>query len=213
MIIAIDGPAGSGKTTIAKRLAKKLSFLYLDTGATYRALTLKALQEHIALDDEVRLASLASVLCLCFEGDKVFLDGCDVSIDLRTPQIDACISGPASLGAVRHEIVKLQRRIVAQCDAVVEGRDITTVVFPQAEYKFYLDAAIHERAKRRHKELRARGVAISEEEVLEQMQKRDLADVNRRIAPLRRSSEAIYVDTTGLSIDEVLSILKEYIAS
>lgn len=211
MIIAIDGPAGSGKTTVAKFLARELNILYLNTGAIYRALTLKTLQGNVCLDDEVRLIDLASNLDIKLDYEKVFLDGQDVTAEIHTPIIDKSISELASLRGVRESMVCLQRKIVKGHNAVVEGRDIATVVFPNAEYKFYLDASPKERAKRRYDELKEKGVKISLEDVENQMRIRDASDLNREIGPLKEDKDAIYVDTTDLDIDQVLGVILGYI--
>ncbi len=211
MIIAIDGPAGSGKTTIAKSLAKKLDILYLDTGATYRALTLKILNSNISLDDEAAIGRIADSLNVNLDQGKVFLDDEDVTAKIRTPQIDRSISKPVSFSRVRESMVKLQRNIVKSRDAVVEGRDITTVVFANAEFKFYLDADLTERAKRRHKELKSRGIDIEFNELETDMARRDHADFNRENGPLKKADDAIIFDTTGLNIDEVLTGLITHI--
>jgi cytidylate kinase len=160
MIVAIDGPAGSGKTTIAKLLSKKLNISYLDTGATYRALTLKALSEKVDLKDADLLAVCAANLDLRLEGPRTYLDGKDVSKEIRTPVIDKNISVIVAYPKVRQVMVSLQRKIAQGKDFVVEGRDITTVVFPQAEFKFYLDADPVVRAQRRFKELEEKGVKM-----------------------------------------------------
>lgn len=211
MIIAIDGPSGSGKTTIAKFLAQKLGILYLDTGATYRALTLKILNNNVSLDDEDSIEELANGLDLDLDQDKVYLDGEDVTTKIRTPLIDKTISKPVSFSKVRRSMVSLQRNIVKSRDAVVEGRDITTVVFPDAEFKFYLDANLSERVKRRHQELKSRGIDTDFNELEADMARRDHADFNRKIGPLKKASDAVVFNTTGHTIDEVLSSLIKHI--
>ena len=207
MVIAIDGPAGSGKTTIAKLLARKLNILYLDTGAIYRAFTLGALEKGVDLGDEAALVSLAADLDIKLDNERRSLDGVDVTGEIRSPVIDKNIPKPVSYARVRESMVKLQRQIVDDNDAVVEGRDITTVVFPQAKYKFYLDADGKERAKRRYDELNRRGVAISLDEVQHQMQERDQADFNRKVSPLKKAEDALCVNTDGLGIEQVLDVI------
>ena len=211
MIIAIDGPAGSGKTTIARLLANKLGILYLDTGATYRVLTLRALEEKIDLNNEDKLAQLAKSLNMLFKNGRVFIGSRDVTEEIRDPIIDKSISMPVSFNKVRKEMVDIQRSIARGKDTAVEGRDITTVVFPRAEHKFYLDADIKERAKRRYKELVRKGKATTIEEVENQIRTRDNADINRRFGPLKKSPDAILVDSTDLSLDSVLEIIISYI--
>ncbi len=203
MVVAIDGPAGSGKTTVAKLLAKKLNFFYLDTGATYRTLTLKVLREGVNLEDKERIEKLAQGLKMKIEEEKVYLDGEDVSHQIRTPLINKTISLIACLPGVRKVMVDTQRRIVGDKDAVVEGRDITTVVFPFAEVKFYLTADFEERVKRRYRELKDKGINLDLEEVKEEMRNRDEADLKREIGGLKIAEDAIYIDTTNLTIEEV----------
>jgi cytidylate kinase len=207
MIIAIDGPAGSGKTTIAKRLSKKLNVSYLDTGATYRALTLKALEDGLDLNDELVLRNIAENLNLKISDERIYIDGKDVSAEIRTPFIDKNISVVVSHSEVRGVMVDLQRKIAKSADFVVEGRDITTVVFPQAEYKFFVDADFSVRARRRFKEVKEKGICINFEELSKDLHKRDEADKNREVGPLKISDDAIYIDTTDLSIDEVVDLL------
>ncbi|MFA5007621.1 MAG: (d)CMP kinase [Candidatus Omnitrophota bacterium] len=211
MIVAIDGPAGSGKTTIAKLLSRKLNISYLDTGATYRALTLKALREKIDLKDASRLAGLAANLNLKLKGQKTYLDDKDVSEQIRTPEIDKNISIIVAYPQVREVMVSLQRTITKTGDFVVEGRDITTVVFPNAEFKFYLDADCAIRAKRRFKELEAKGIKIDFKEMEKDLHKRDDADRKREVGALTLSLDATYIDTTEMSIDEVVDTMLTYI--
>lgn len=211
MIIAIDGPAGSGKTTVAKALSEKLNVLYLDTGATYRSLTLYALDNGIDLSNESLLIEAAKKIKIRLEKNKVFLNEKDVSLDIRAPKIDANISLPVSFQGVREVMVDLQRSLVVSCDAVVEGRDITTVVFPAAEFKFYLDADVNERALRRYKELKQRNVDISLEEVTEKLKKRDKADFTRVFGPLKKADDAQIIDSSGMSIDQVVSKITDIV--
>jgi len=211
MIIAIDGPAGSGKTTVAKLLAKKLNICRLDTGATYRALTLKALDARCDLHNSLSLKELAKSLDLKIEKEKIYLDGKEVTEALRTPLIDKNISLVVSHPEVREVMVALQRNLAASCDFVVEGRDITTVVFPNAEYKFYLDAAFEIRVQRRFQEVAQKKIDIGYKELSEDLRKRDEADKNRKTGPLRLSPDACYVDTTNLTIEGVVEELAAYI--
>ena len=211
MIIGIDGPAGSGKTTVAKLLAKKLGIFYLDTGAMYRALTLKAIEKKIDLSDQDALKEIAEELNLEFKEDKVYLDCLDVSDQIRTPLIDKSISPVVALPEVRAVMVKLQRNMVAKGDFVVEGRDITTVVFPDAKYKFYLDASPEIRAKRRFKELSQKGIDVNFQELDQDLKRRDNADKTREISPLRVSEDAIVIDTTNLTILETAEEILEHI--
>ncbi len=207
MIIGIDGPAGSGKTTVAKLLAKRLGIFYLDTGAMYRALTLKAIEARIELTDADTLGNLAETLDLEIKEDKVYLNGEDVSARIRSPLIDKSISLVVAQPRVRAAMVKLQRRIVSKGDFVVEGRDITTVVFPEAQYKFYLDASSLVRAQRRFKELKSKGIEVKFQEVAEDLKKRDIADKTREVSPLKISEEAICLDTTNLTISQTVEVI------
>ena len=217
LIIAIDGPAGSGKSTVSKIVAKRLALLYIDTGAMYRALTLKAMRQGLDLEDEDALVSLArSTEIGLEEKDKlrVFLDGEDVSLAIRTPDVTANVKYVARVPGVRHEMVALQRSIgESHGGAVLEGRDIGTVVFPKADYKFYLDASPEERAKRRCKELIESGEAASVEGVKEDILTRDDSDMKRSVGALKKCDDAVFIDTTGLSIDGVTEKVLSYICA
>lgn len=207
MIVAIDGPAGSGKTTVAKELAQSLGFSYLDTGATYRALTYSALEEAVDLGSEQSLADLAAALSLEVKGIKVYVRGKEVTKDIRAPRIDKNISKVVGFAAVRQIMSSLQRSIAQGKDYVVEGRDITTVVFPDAEFKFYLDADQKIRTKRRTSQLMNAGEAIDSEEVKQDLINRDQADATRKHGSLRLAKDACYIDTTSLSAQEVVGKL------
>lgn len=211
MIIAIDGPAGSGKTTVSQLLAKKLNIAYLDTGAIYRVLTYLALEQKIGVGDEAALTNLAKTLNLDIQGSQVYLEGVEVSDKIRTPQIDKTISAVVVHPKVRKVIGELQRKIVEKGDFVIEGRDITTVVFPKAEYKFYLDADSGIRAKRRAKELKVKGLDIDLKEVSEDLEKRDYADKNREVGALKRAPDAIFIDTTNLNIEQSVEEIAKHI--
>jgi cytidylate kinase len=211
MIIAIDGPAGSGKTTTARALAQRLGIMYLDTGATYRALTLAAIRQGLDTSDSVALEKLARKLSLTMRGDSVYLESVDVSREIRTPNIDKNISAVVAHPAVRKVMVDLQRRLAKGCDCVVEGRDTTTVVFPEADYKFYLDADPQRRAERRYRELKEKNISIGLKEVTADLYKRDGADKNRAAGPLKVSEDSIVIDTTDLTIDGTVEVLIKYI--
>lgn len=215
LIIAIDGPAGSGKSTVSKIVAKRLALLYIDTGAMYRALTLKAMREGIDLGDENALVSLAKSTRVGLEEKGrlyVFLDGKDVSLAIREPDVTANVKYVARVPGVRCEMVALQRSIgKKRGGAVLEGRDIGTVVFPDADYKFYLDASPEERAKRRCKELIELGQKASVENVKEDILTRDDSDMKRSMGALKKADDAVFIDTTGLSIDGVTEKILSYI--
>lgn len=210
MIIAIDGPAGAGKSTIAKLIAHKLGFLYIDTGAMYRAITLKAIEENIDINDTARLVAIAasSRIGLVVNSDgslKVLLDGRDVSQAIRKPGITKLVSDIAKIKEIRQILVKIQRSLGHKANAVLDGRDIGTVVFPDADKKFYLDAAQNERVKRRYKELVGQGQEVSEQEVEEDLTNRDRIDSTRECAPLKKADDAIYIDTSRMAIDQVVN--------
>ncbi len=214
MIIAIDGPAGAGKSTVAQKLAKRLSYRYLDTGAMYRALTLRALREHVSLDDAERLAELARGMTVRMEYRprarppfRVLMDGQDVTSEIRSREVSAHVSQVSSHPGVRREMVRKQREMAAGGDLVAEGRDVGTVVFPRADLKFYITAAVGERARRRHREMRKEGYRVSLKTVQQEMVKRDHMDTTREVNPLRRAPDAVVIDTTRLSISQVVNEL------
>ncbi len=210
MIIAIDGPAGSGKSTVSKRVAERLGLLYVDTGAMYRALTLKAMDKGLNFGDKEALIDMARNSDIKLKLDKdnkltVFLDGRDVSKEIRTSELTKNIKFVAGVPRVRQEMVKLQRRVASSGKgAVLEGRDIGTVVFPDADKKFYLDADFDTRVERRHKELIEAGQDISVADIRQDVEMRDKNDMERNVAPLKKADDAIAIDTTKLSIEETV---------
>lgn len=208
MIITLDGPAGAGKSTVAKALAKRLGYRYLDTGAMYRALTWKALEEGVALDDEPGLTRLAetSNLELVPEPDRmrVVIDGRDVTEAIRDPRVSRTVSYVAKVAGVRDAMVKMQRRIGAGGRLVAEGRDMATVVFPQAELKVYLNASPRERARRRCVDLADAGHPADIDALEREIAQRDHIDSTRDVAPLTLSAEHLEVATDNLTIDEVV---------
>ncbi len=214
MIIAIDGPAGAGKSTVAKIIAKKLGFLYIDTGALYRALTLKVLETKIDIKDISRIIETAKNTRINLENNpdgslKIFLDGQDVTRQIRQTLITKFVSDIAKIKGVRDVMLDLQRELGRDNNAVLDGRDIGTVVFPSADKKFYIDAQIPERVTRRYKELQGSGENVTLPDVDSDLRNRDTLDSTREVAPLKKADDAIYVDTTNMSIEEVVeTVLK-----
>ena len=212
-IIAIDGPAGSGKSTTARLVAQKLGFTYLDTGALYRALTYLALKRRIQLHDAAALAHLLSTSTFRIQSEadrvRVWVDDQEVTEAIRTPEVSGAVSQVASHEAVREQMVRLQRSLAQKGDFVVEGRDIGTVVFPDADLKIYLVATIEERARRRLKELKAKGHLVSLKKVEEDIKLRDKMDSERKTGPLRKAEDAIVVDTTRMTIEEQVNQIVE----
>jgi cytidylate kinase len=214
MIIAIDGPAGSGKGTVAKLIANKFNLVYVDTGATYRALSLKALRNNIKVSDKEALIELSKDIDIKLTSDgKTYLDGEDVSTEIRSKEVTEIVSPVSSIPEVRENLVKIQRSIASSNDAIMEGRDITTVVLPNADIKIYLDASVEERANRRYKECLEKNIPMTYEEVIENIKARDYNDMHKEVGSLIRTDEQIYIDTTNMTIDEVVdkisSIIKE----
>lgn len=216
MIIAIDGPAGAGKSTVAKRVANELGFLYIDTGAMYRALTLKVLEEKIDIKNAPQIIEIASKanIDLINEKDeslKVLLDGKDVTSQIRQARITKFVSDIAKINDVRKFMLKLQRSFGKRGSCVLDGRDIGTVVFPDADKKFYIDAQFKERVKRRYKELTGLGQDVTASDIESDLANRDTIDSTRQVAPLKKADDAIYIDTTNMTIEEVVNMLLSYI--
>lgn len=213
IIIAIDGPAASGKSSVAKRLADNLGFLYVDTGAMYRAITLYALDNGIENNEKAIIDSLKDIkLSLKYNNGttRVFLNGEEVTEQIRTPRVGAKVSDVSTIKEVRKELVKLQRKMGENTNLVVEGRDTTTVVFPKADIKIFLTADVNERAKRRLLEFKQKGVDISLEEVAENIKNRDKIDSGREISPLSKAEGAFELNTTNLTVEEEIDkILQE----
>ncbi len=216
MIIAIDGPAGAGKSTVAKMLARRLGYVYLDTGAMYRALTLKVIQAGVALSEEAKISELAAKIDIQLrkghDGSlSVILDGVDMSRDIRSPDITKSVSDIAKIRKVRLVMLEKQREMARKGDVILDGRDIGTVVFPDARYKFYLDAEPAERSRRRYNELKGLGQDISLSAVDADISNRDRIDSSREFAPLKKAEDAVYIDTTSMTIDNVVDTLLSYI--
>lgn len=213
--VAIDGPASAGKSTVAKLVAQKFGYIYCDTGAMYRAVTLAALQQKIDLSDQVKVAAIAENLPLRFEtGDpqQVWLGDQNVTQLIRTNEVAQNVSTVAAIPAVRQAMVKMQREIASQNNIVMDGRDIGTTVLPQAPVKIFMVASAHERACRRYLDNQARGIATqSIEELQKAIELRDQKDSTRKVSPLVQAADAIRLDTTALTIDEVVNEISEII--
>lgn len=215
VVVALDGPAGSGKSTVGRAVARRLGFSFVETGKLYRVVALKAIREGLPLDDGPRLAAAftgAEVRYGLRDGDPfVMLDGEDVTAELAGGEVAEAASAVSALPEVRAALLPLQRRLAEPPGAVVEGRDIGTVVFPDAAYKFYLDASPAERARRRAGDFAAMGKAVAAAEVEKDLEARDGRDESRAAAPLKRADDAVYVDTTGIPFDEVVDFIIEYV--
>jgi len=218
VVVTMDGPAGAGKSTVAKALARKLRFSYLDTGAMYRALTLKAMRSGTKLDDEDQLVALARQTTIDLipdeiKGTRVLLDGADVSAEIRTVEVTNNTFYIARAPKVRAIMVEWQQVMGRKQNVVVEGRDAGTVIFPQAPYKFYLDANVDERCRRRLAELKEKGQTVDPEKLKQEIRDRDQKDLTRSTGPLKQAEDAIYIDSTPFTIDEVVEKMAGYIQS
>lgn len=211
--VAIDGPAGAGKSTVAKIVAKRLGLLYIDTGAMYRAVTWKAIDTGIPLTDEEKLVLLASNIHISLQtnhaGQKVIVDGTDVTDRIRSSEVTDNVSRVSAIRGVREQMVKMQQKMALQQGVVMDGRDIGTHVLPNAEVKVFLTASLEERARRRYEELTGKGVQVEFEEIQASIAKRDELDSSREVAPLRKAEDAVPVDTTNLSIEKVAEKIVE----
>jgi len=211
-VIAIDGPSGAGKTTIAKLVAKELGFDYLDTGALYRTVALALKNNGIGLEDsDDKLKDLLDNSHIAFNNGKVFLNGKDVSEDIRSSEIDHYSSVFSARKVIRDFLLEVQRDSALDADLVVEGRDTTTVVFPDAKIKIYLSASLEERAKRRYLQFREKGIDISIDESRMNITERDIRDSSREIAPLKIASDALLIDSSNLSVEQVLKKILDFV--
>jgi CMP/dCMP kinase len=204
LVIAVDGPAGAGKSTIAKIVADKLNINYIDTGAMYRAITYKVLQNDIDVKNEDAIVEIAKNSEIDFKDNNIYLDGKILKEEIRTPEVSHNVSNVAQIKDVRYLMVDVQREIGNRSSVILDGRDIGSYVFPNADYKFFLVASPEERGERRYKELVKKGYTTTLEEVIKDVIRRDEIDSNREFAPLVKANDAIEVDTTGKSIDKVV---------
>lgn len=216
-IVAIDGPAGSGKGTITELVGKELDLINIDTGATYRCVALETLNRNIALEDKEKIISILDEIDIEFrnteDGKKVYLNGEDVTKQIRSKEVSQIVSQVSSIKEVRFKMVDLQRRLAEGKNVIMEGRDIGTYVFPNANVKIYLDATAEERANRRFKQNQEAGIEMSYEEILQNIKMRDKNDMEKEIGALKQAEDAIYVDSTKLTIeqvkDRIVEIIKE----
>ncbi len=216
-IVAIDGPAGTGKGTITSLISKELGLVNIDTGATYRCVALYAIRNNIKIEEKEKIIASLPNIEIDMQNQngeqKVFLNGEDVSKEIRSKEVSQIVSPVSSIKEVRYKMVEVQRKLAQGKDVIMEGRDITTVVFPEANVKIYMDADEKERAQRRYKEMQEKGIQMTYEEVLKNIQARDKNDKEKEVGALKIAEDAIYLDTTGLSIEEVkdkiLNIIKE----
>ena len=207
-VVALDGPAGSGKGTVTREVAKRMNLINIDTGAMYRSVTLLMIRQNIKLEDKEKIKEILDKIDIKFgieNGEqKVYLNGEDVSLLIRTKEVNEFVSPVSTLKIVRERLADMQREMSKAIDVIMEGRDIGTNVFPNANVKIYLDATPEERAKRRFKQNEEIGIQIPYEEILESVKNRDYIDSHREISPLKQAEDAIYIDSTNMSIDEVV---------
>lgn len=209
--IALDGPAGSGKSTVAKIIAKKLGIEYLDTGAMYRAVTLFVVNNQVALTDENAVEQALKEIHIDFANGRLILNQKDVSEEIRSPEIAARVSEVAAIKAIRVAMVEQQQAMASRKEIIMDGRDIGTVVLPNTPYKFYLTASIEERALRRFEEMKAKGLDVKLNQIQEDIATRDAYDMGRKESPLVQATDAVLVDTTGMDIEGVVACLLKHI--
>lgn len=211
MNIAIDGPAGAGKSTIAKAVAKELGYIYVDTGAMYRAIALYIIENEIDVEDAAKVSGACDVIDIKIKYEsgiqQVYLNGRNVSDDIRREEVGNMASKAAAKKSVRDRLLSLQRNIAAENDVVMDGRDIGTFVLPNAEFKYYLTASVEKRAERRYKELVCKGENPDMAQIEADIEKRDYQDMHRDIAPLKQAEDAIYIDSSDMTIDEVVCMM------
>ena len=208
--VAIDGPAGSGKSTIAKIIGEKFNLMYINTGSMYRAVTLKALENNISAEEVDKLLVMIDGMDMHFENDELILNGENINSLITMPNISKNVSAYASIREVRERLVNLMRKMALKYSVIMDGRDIGTVVLKDANFKFFLTASPEERADRRYKELMGKGVEVNYDEILQDIIKRDYLDSNREVDPLRKAEDAIEIDTTGIGIMGVVEKISSY---
>ncbi|HHQ4319727.1 (d)CMP kinase [Clostridium perfringens] len=208
--VAIDGPAGAGKSTIAKIIGEKFNLMYINTGSMYRAVTLKALENNISANEVDKLLVMIDGMDMHFENDELILNGENINSLITMPNISKNVSAYASIREVRERLVNLMRKMALKYSVIMDGRDIGTVVLKDANFKFFLTASPEERADRRYKELMEKGVEVNYDEILQDIIKRDYLDSNREVDPLRKAGDAIEIDTTGIGIMGVVEKISSY---
>ncbi|MCI7029785.1 MAG: (d)CMP kinase [Clostridium sp.] len=209
--VAIDGPAGAGKSTIAKLVGKKFDLMYINTGAMYRAVALMAERNDVKPEEVEKLVKLVDTMEMHFENDDLILNGVNVQEEITMPEISAIVSNYASIPEVRAKLVELQRNMSEKYDVIMDGRDIGTVVLKDSKFKFFLTASAEERANRRYKELTERGLEVNYDEILSEIIRRDTIDSTREVDPLRKADDAIEIDSSNYNINEVTEIICNYI--
>ncbi|PSJ31870.1 cytidylate kinase [Peptostreptococcus russellii] len=213
LIIAIDGPAGAGKSTISKLVSKRLDINYLDTGAMYRAITYKCIEEGININNEEEVIKICESSDVDFRNNQIYLDGKNIDIEIRRQEVSSNVSNVAKIKKVRKLLVARQREIASESDAILDGRDVGTCIFPDARYKFFLSASAQERGRRRYEELKSKGEDVDLDNIIEDIKKRDKIDSTREVSPLIKAEDAIEIDSTSMSINEVVDYIIDAVES